>query len=85
MANTADITPQSKISVALLGGIFAVLTTGLVAGARAWARLEYQVESISAAVKDLASQNVTRNEFAMWTDRLSELNPEIKTPKPVPR
>ncbi len=83
----SDITPSSRISVALLGGILVVLT-GTSWQAAKWAStIEYSMQAMSVRVAGMeTSLNLTlgtawsQKDMAQWVERLREMNPELKTP-----
>lgn len=83
----SDITPSSKVSVALLGGILVVLT-GTSWQASKWAStMEFQISTMNARIASLEStlqgavgNHWTVSQMSSWAEQLRLLNPELKTP-----
>lgn len=71
---------QSRVSVALLGGIFTVLV-GATWGAASWAtRVETRLENIERDINRGTADRWTKSEMRSWSLELKRDNPDIKTP-----
>lgn len=76
--------PQSRVTVALLGGIFLAIV-GATWGASRWAAdVDNRLANIEGDIGNALSERWTDRDMVLWVERLRELNPELKTPS-VPR
>ena len=82
---TVTIGTESKITMALLGGIFLTTVSGTYWFARWSAQIENRLQVIEANTARHSNDQWTRNDMAIWTQRLRELNEgnAIKVPVPL--
>ena len=75
---------ESKITMALLGGIFLTTVSGTYWFARWSAQVEGRLQVIEANTARYSNGQWTRNDMAIWTQRLRELNEANAIKVPVP-
>lgn len=76
------ITPDSKVSVALLTGILGVSITATAGGAVWVAQVNARLRSIEEALKESNSLAWTHADMILWTERLRHANPTLVIPVP---
>lgn len=74
------INPQSRVSVALLGGIFAVTSAALVGGTRWATRIEVRLERIEVELISKTHDNWSGHDMTYWASELQRLNRELAVP-----
>lgn len=79
------IDPQSRVSLALLGGIFAVTSAALVGGTRWATRIETRLERIEGDLSTVARDRWSRTDMRIWADDLQRANPNLVVPVPNSR
>jgi hypothetical protein len=82
---------ESKITLALLGGIFIAAVGGTWQAARWGSAIENQIGQVDDRLRGIESQlatdganDWTRNDMAIWTQRLREINEGAGVKVPVP-
>lgn len=83
----STITTNSKVSVGLLGGIFATIIAATWGGARWAATVDARLANIERDIATTQQQGAdtwTRNDMSIWAQRLRELNEGSGVKVPVP-
>lgn len=82
---------ETKVQLGLLGGIFLAAVAGTWQAARWGAAIENQISQVDERLRGIENKLATdgandwsRNDMALWTQRLRELNePGVKVPVPL--
>lgn len=72
--------PTSKISLALLGGIFAVSAAALVGGTRWATRVETRLERIEEGLSGAGYDQWTESDMRALSSEVEAMNPGFKMP-----
>jgi len=76
----STIGPQSRVTVALLGGIFLAIVGAVWSASRWAAGVDNRLANIEGDIGSALGDRWTERDMAMWVERLRELNPELKAP-----
>lgn len=77
--------PNSKISLALLAGIFCVSSAALVGGTRWATRVETRLERIEENLAGVGVDRWTESDMRSWARELDSANATLEVPEPVHR
>lgn len=71
---------SSRVSIALLGGIFAVLLGASVGAARWSERVDNRLQSIEVTLDSATRERWTAADMARWVQHLQDVNPAMRIP-----